>query len=147
MTKQSKINLNKFIIIGLLMGLTTNALLAQELPRVDFDNTFYMLPIFESIRVPGLSFEEKEEQTLKMKQQLGKGNLYHRLGFSFIYNPSAEMEVRDVFRLLETNSLHAGLIFALQSHTRNDIRTIANQDLRLYQWRMDGMDWKRCLYE
>lgn len=116
---------------------------AQELPRADFENTFYMLPIFEKIRVPGmLSYREKEEQLLKMKQELGEGNLYHRLGFSFIYGPSVDQPVRDAFQIMEENGLHAGLIFALQSHTRNDYRAIANKDLRNYQWRMDGVDWK-----
>ncbi len=121
----------------------STSLFAQELPRADFENTFYMLPIFERIRVPGmLSYEEKEEQLLKMKMELGEGNLYHRLGFSFIYAPSVDQPVRDACKIMEENGLHAGLIFALQSHTRNDYRAIANQDLRLYQWRMDGVDWK-----
>lgn len=123
--------------------LFAHTLFAQELPRADFENTFYMLPIFEHIRVPGmLSYEEKEEQLLKMKEDLGVGNLYHRLGFSFIYGPSVDLPVRDACKIMEENGLHAGLIFALQSHTRNDYRAIANQDLRLYQWRMDGVDWK-----
>ncbi len=117
--------------------------MAQELPRADFENTFYMLPLFERIRVPGmLSYEEKEEQLLKMKHELGEGNLYHRLGFSFIYSPSVDQTVREAFELMQEHGLHAGLIFALQSHTRNDYRAIANQDLRLYQWRLDGLDWR-----
>lgn len=129
-----------FVISFLLLF---SMLQAQELPRADFENTFYMLPIFEKIRVPGmLSYEEKEEQLLKMKMELGEGNLYHRLGFSFIYGPSVDQPVRDACKIMEENGLHAGLIFALQSHTRNDFRAIANQDLRHYQWRMDGVDWK-----
>ena len=88
------------------------SLFAQELPRADFENTFYMLPIFEHIRVPGrLSYEEKEEQLLKMKQELGEGNLYHRLGFSFIYGPSVDQPVRDACEIMEENGLHSGLIF------------------------------------
>jgi hypothetical protein len=63
--------------ILLLMALISRNLSAQELPRADFENTLYMLPLFERIRVPGmLSYEQKEEQLLKMKHELGEGNLY-----------------------------------------------------------------------
>ena len=115
----------------------------QPLPRADFENTFYMLPLYERIRVPGLlSYETKEAQMLKMIDQLGEGNLYHRLGFSMIYSPGADMAVRELCELARKHGTHAGLIFALQSHTRPDYRKIADKDLRLYQWRMDGEDWK-----
>ncbi|MEN8201178.1 MAG: carbohydrate-binding domain-containing protein [Bacteroidota bacterium] len=116
---------------------------AQELPRAGFDNTFYMLPLYEEIRVGGgLTYQEKEEQMMKMKYELGPGNLYHRLGFSFIYSPYADSEVRQVCELAQKHGLHVGLISPLQSHTRPDYRNVADQDIRLYQWRMDGVDWK-----
>jgi hypothetical protein len=95
------------------------------------------------LRVPGaLTYEEKRAQIIKMKQQLGGGNLYHRLGFSFIHGANVENEVRDACKLAREYGVHLGLIFADQSHTRDDFRKIADTDLRLYQWRMDGNDWK-----
>jgi hypothetical protein len=101
------------------------------------------MPIFETIRVPGaLTYEAKRTQFLKMKQQLGNGNLYHRLGFSFIYGPNADAAVREDCALAEEYGVHLGLIFALQSHTREDFRVVAAKDLRLFQWRKDGNDWK-----
>jgi hypothetical protein len=130
-------------LLSITILLFSRFLFAQELPRADFENTFYMLPLFEHIRVSGmLTFQEKEEQMLKMKNELGPGNLYHSLGFSFIYSPGVDGEVREVCELGRKHGLHAGLIFALQSHTRNDYRHVANTDLRLYQWRLDGVDWK-----
>ncbi|MEN8157948.1 MAG: Ig-like domain-containing protein [Bacteroidota bacterium] len=102
-----------------------------------------MLPLYEEIRVGGgLSYEEKEAQMVKMKYELGPGNLYHRLGFSFIYTPGADAEVRQVCELARKHDLHAGLISPYQSHTRPDYRNVADQDIRLYQWRLDGEDWK-----
>lgn len=117
--------------------------ISQVLPRGSTENSFYILPIFESIRVPGsLTLEAKRAQFLKMKQQLGNGNLYHRLGFSFIYSPGADAEVRQVCTLAKEYGVHLGLIFGLQSHTRDDFRAVAANDLRLFQWRKDGNDWK-----
>ncbi len=50
---------------------------ADVLPRASTGNCFYIMPLFEQLRVPGaLSFEEKRAQFVKMKQQLGLGNLY-----------------------------------------------------------------------
>lgn len=117
--------------------------MAEELPRGSTENCLYILPIFESIRVPGsLTFEAKRAQFLKMKLQLGNGNLYHRLGFSFIYSPGADAEVRQVCTLAKEYGVHLGLIFGLQSHSRDDFRAVAAKDLRLFQWRKDGNDWK-----
>ena len=128
------------LLIG---GFVCNSLAQVSLPRADFENTFYLMPLYEGIRVPGrLSYETKEAQMLKMMDQLGPGNLYHRLGFSMIYSPGSDIAVREVCELARKHGTHVGLIFALQSHTRPDYRKIADKDLRLYQWRMDGEDWK-----
>jgi len=116
---------------------------AEDLPRASTENCFYIMPLFEQIRVPGaLTIEEKRAQFLKMKQQLGTGNLYHRLGFSGIYAPNVDAEVRDNCKLAQEYGIHLGLIFADQSHTRNDLRNVAAKDFRLFQWRKDGIDWK-----
>ena len=79
-----KIQLHKFLLVILV----TFSLLskAEDLPRASTENCFYVMPLFEKIRVPGyLTFDEKRAQFLKMKQQLGEGNLYHRLRSSYIY--------------------------------------------------------------
>ncbi len=129
-----------FLFGGLLQPVHS---MAEELPRGSTENCLYILPLYEQMRVPGsLTYQEKSAQFLKMKQQLGNGNLYHRLGFSFIYGPSVDAEVRQVCALAQENGVHLGLIFALQSHTREDFRAIAARDLRLFQWRRDGTDWK-----
>jgi len=115
----------------------------EELPRASIENCFYIMPIFEQIRIPGtMTYEEKRVQFVKMKEQLGEGNLYHRLGFSGIYSPGVDAQVRENCNLAQEYGVHLGLIFAYQSHTRNDLRNIAAKDLRLFQWRKDGIDWK-----
>ena len=136
----------KQILLLLLFGLElvfSGQINAEELPRGSTENCFYILPLFETIRVPGaLTLEEKRHEILRMKAQLGNGNLYHRLGFSSIYAPNVESEVRPVLQMLQEAGLHYGVIFALQSHTRNPLRAIADKDFRLFQWRKDGIDWK-----
>jgi hypothetical protein len=132
-----------FLLIVCLGILSPLRSISEELPRGSTNNCLYIMPIFERIRVPGaLSYQEKLEQILKMKLQLGYGNLYHRLGFSFIYDPNSDAEVRQSCTLAQETGIHLGLIFALQSHTRDDFRAVADHDFRLYQWRKDGVDWK-----
>ena len=129
-----------FFVIGQFLPEVSKA---QELPRGSSENCFYIMPLFEKIRIPGsLTFEEKRAQFIRMKEQLGNGNLYHRLGFSFIYGANVEAEVRQACTLAQEYGVHLGLIFALQSHTREDFRNEAAKDLRLFQWRKDGVDWK-----
>lgn len=129
-----------FFGLGILLASNT---MAEELPRGSTDNCFYIMPLAESLRVPGSwTLEEKHTQFLKMKLQLGNGNLYHRLGFSMIYAPNVDAEVRQACTLAQENGVHIGLIFALQSHTRDDFRAVAANDFRLFQWRKDGIDWK-----
>ncbi len=136
-----KIQLHKFLLV--LIVIFPVLAKAEDLPRASTENCFYVMPLFEKIRVPGsLTFDEKRAQFIKMKQQLGEGNLYHRLGFSCIYGTNVDNEVREACKLAQELGVHLGLIFADQSHTRNDFRNIANQDLRLFQWRKDGIDWK-----
>ena len=116
---------------------------AQELPRGSSENCLYIMPLFEGIRVNGeFTYEEKRAQILKIKEQLGFGNLYHRLGISFIYGPNVDSDVRPACELAQEAGIHVGLIFALQSHTREDYRALGAKDFRLYQWRKDGNDWK-----
>jgi hypothetical protein len=135
----------KFIFLflfGSVLFLTPlSALSQEELPKTDPFHTFYMLPLFEQIREGTVSFDEKNAQMLKMKEQLGAGNLYHRLGFSMIYSVS-NTEFEDIAYLLDKNHLQMGIIFDLQSHTREDFRSFAHRDLRLYQWRNNGEDWQ-----
>ena len=141
-----EIDLKLFHLIFFLALFFTVKTRAEELPRGSTENCLYILPIFETIRVPGaLTNEAKRTQFLKMKQQLGNGNLYHRLGFSFIYGPNADAAVREDCALAQEYGVHLGLIFALQSHTRDDFRAVAAKDLRLFQWRKDGNDWRALL--
>lgn len=116
---------------------------AQELPRGSSENCLYIMPIFDRILISSeFTYEKRLAQILKMKEQLGFGNLYHRLGFSFVYSSWNDIDVRSICKLAQETEVHVGLIFALQSHTRESYRAEAGKDLRLYQWRNDGNDWK-----
>ena len=133
------------ILLVLLLNLPATTI-AQELPKANVENSFYILPLYGIAFPTNLTFEETEIQYAKMKQELGEGNLYHRLGFSFIYTPSLnDLTYQDHFVLAEKYGVHLGLIFALQSHTRVEYRQIADTDLRQYQWRKDGEDWEGSL--
>lgn len=134
--------IRQFIVLLIVLFFTVKTE-GEELPRASVENCFYIMPLFEKLRVPGaMTYEEKRAQFVKMKEQLGEGNLYHRLGFSGIYAPSVDAQVRENCKLAQEYGVHLGLIFADQSHTRNDFRNMAAKDLRLFQWRKDGVDWK-----
>ena len=136
--------MKKFIVLFSFLAnfVTGSYLYSQELPKANIENSFYMLPIFEDMRKQGmLTYDEKNEQMIKMKDQLGEGNLYHSLGFSMIYSPSYP-EVPDICYLSQKNGIHLGFIFDFQSHTRDDYSNVAMDDLRLFQWRMDGKTWE-----
>ena len=131
-----------FLMLYLLIS--TQQLPAQELPPPTPDNCFYMMPLWEEFRIPSrVSFEEKFIQIEKMKQQLGQGNIYHRLGFGAIYASGGAIDVwRENARLAQQAKIHLGAIFALQSHTRQAYRNAVSHDFRYFQWRIDGEDWK-----
>lgn len=133
----------RYLLILVLIQFYGNVV-SEELPRATTSNCFYIMPLFEEIRVPGsVTYQQKSAEFIKMKAQLGVGNLYHRLGFSFIHSPNVEADVRENCKLAAENGLHIGLIFALQSHTRESaFKAVASTDLRQYQWRKDGIDWK-----
>ena len=114
---------------------------AQELPRADQNNCFYLLPLFEDLKQGIIPYADKDYQMRKLLDQMGPQNLYHRLGFSMIYH-LGRSEYEDIFYLLKKHHLHIGVIFDLQSHTRLDYRNFASKDFRLYQWRINGKDWE-----
>jgi hypothetical protein len=130
------------ILLSVLLFFPATRSFTQELPRADLSTCFYMFPIYEEMRQQGyLTYEEKNAQMVKMKSDLGEGNLYHQLGFSMIFSPTFP-EFRDIFYLSQKHGLHLGLIFDLQSHTRDDYANVAAEDLRLFQWRNDGVTWE-----
>ena len=141
MSKIYKINLKLFVILFAISFSVRSK--AEELPRATTSNCFYIQPIFEGIHVLNkLTYAQKEAEFIKMKSQLGNGNLYHRLGFSAIYDRSEDLEWRDDCKLAIEYGVHLGLIYGFQTHTDDGFRAVAMKDLRLFQWRKDGVDWK-----
>lgn len=118
-TLESIVSYQQKLVLLFTLVLVSTGVSAQELPQANRENSFYILPLNEKSFPDTTSYEEKEVQYLKIKSELGVGNLYHRLGFSFIYNSSLDEAYHDDFILAKKYGLHLGLIFSLQSHTRD----------------------------
>jgi len=108
------------------------------LPEPAPESTFYILPIWEEIRWETDDVVGREMDKLIL--QVGKGNRYHRTGFSSI-KPPASVLARNC-KLALQKGLSIGVIFGGITHDRPDLVKIWNQDLRTYQWRMNGTNWQ-----
>ena len=75
----------------------------------------------------------------KMTSQFGEGNLYYQTGFSNIY-AGYTMTEREC-RLAKEKGLRIGIIFGNQTHTQPGLIPLWDQDIRCYQWRLDGKSW------
>jgi hypothetical protein len=113
---------------------------AQELPKPSHQNTFYMFPIFENIHTPTTDNDMAVRSEMdKMIFQVGAGNLYYQNGSSGVYSGTASVE--RACRLSKEKGLRLGIIFANQTHTNKTFFPTLNQDIRGYQWRLNGKNW------
>lgn len=138
-----KNNTSDFLMkIGQLICLATlfiNVTIAQELPKPNHQNTFYMLPLYEEIRSTTQTELDIRNELDKMITQLGQGNIYHQNGPSFIF-PGYSVAERAI-RLAKEKGMRVGIILGTQTHTNPGYFPILNQDIRSYQWRLNGIDW------
>ena len=77
----------------------------------------------------------------KLEAQVGPPRQYFKVGFSHIFGgPTSGASSA---RMANANGLSVGFIIALQTHdTNSTTAAVAANDLRLYQWRLDGKTWK-----
>lgn len=111
----------------------------QVLPKPNHQNTFFMMPLFEEIRSTNLNEMTIRSEMDKMTSQLSAGNLYHHIGVSGIFGGYV-MGARTC-RLAKEKGMRVGIIVGTQTHTNPGYFPTLNQDIRCYQWRLNGIDW------
>ena len=106
----------------------------------DASDSFCILPIYDPL-TRGVSDAALQVEMDKLKAQVGPPRQYFKVGFSHIFGSLATAS--NHARVAKANGLSVGYILALQTHDANStLINIANQDLRLYEWRLDGKTWK-----
>ncbi|MDA9555813.1 hypothetical protein N9R54_06240, partial [Pelobium sp.] len=131
----------RLLFLKMLVFLSLNPinLFAQELPKPNHANSFYMLPLYEDIRSSSVTELQIRNELDKMITQLGQGNIYHHNGASFIF-PGYTIAERAI-RLAKEKGMRVGIILGTQTHTNPSYFPTLNQDIRCYQWRLNGTDW------
>jgi hypothetical protein len=117
--------------------LATVPVAAQE---PDARNTLHILPIWDALMRPDLKEDAIRTEMDRLTAQCGKGNRFHKLGFSFIYPGNPETLQRNC-RLAQEKGLHLGVIIGLQTHGNAGFAKRFTGDLRNFQWRTDGQTW------
>ena len=110
-------------------------------PRPDAGNTFHILAIWNDLMKSTTPDKIIRAEMDKLIAQCGRGNRYHRLGFSFIYPMGNPDVLRRNCRLAKEKGLVLGIIIGLQTHGNISIQRQFVSDLRNYQWRNDGLTW------
>ena len=94
------------------------------LPEPTPESTFYILPIWEEMRWETDDVVSREMD--KLIAQVGKGNRYHRTGFSSIKPPESVLERN--CKLAQQKGLSIGVIFGGITHDRPDLAKVWDQD-------------------
>lgn len=112
------------------------------LPKPDWSNTFYMLPIHETFDDARYNDAARKKDLVRLKEEFGPGRLYMREGFSASsarsWNKSA---ITPLIPLLED----AGMVWHAHHHVGNHsigrypvILEAVKKDRRNASWRADG---------
>ena len=118
-------------------GLMSGSRLAAQ---NDASDSFCILPLYNALTrgVPDATLQAEMD---KLKVQIGPGRRYFKVGFSQVFGSAAAGA--NAARMAAANGLSCGFIIALQTHDVSPaIAAAAAQDLRLYQWRLDGKTWR-----
>ncbi len=102
------------------------------------DNTFYIYAIWDGIS--SASDHDIEEQMDRLRDQFGKGNRFHRVGFAFILGGS-ENRLQTICSIAQRKDLAIGVILGAQTHSgagKNEVQ----EDFRAAQWRLNGQYWR-----
>lgn len=100
------------------------------------ERTFYILPIWDDLSSPLLSEAAIAAEMDSLVRQLGNGNDYHKVGFSFVVYDEATLDRN--CRIAKDKGIKLGLMVGTPTHTRMDLWPTFNLDLRCYQWRKNG---------
>jgi len=119
------------------------ALLAVScsLTSVKAGDSFYILPLFEKFFGTELSEDQARFEIQRMQEQIGPSREYFRTGFGGIMRNYGIMERN--FRLAKEYGLSIGVIIgAAQTHALSAAdKNLLKEDIRRYQWRLDGKTW------
>jgi hypothetical protein len=108
----------------------------------DVRDTFHIIPLWNAMARADTPEEAIHTEMKRLVEQCGRGNRYHRVGFSFIY-PAGKPEVlRRDCRIAREHGLVLGLVVGMQTHGNAAFARKFLGDLRNYQWRSDGKNWK-----
>ncbi len=102
------------------------------------DNTFYIYAIWDGIN--SASDHEIEEQMDRLRDQFGKGNRFHRVGFAFILGGN-ENRLQTICSIAQRKDIAIGVILGAQTHSgagKNEVQ----EDFRAVQWRLNGQYWR-----
>ena len=104
-------------------------------------NSFCILPLFEDLFGTELSEDQARFQMQRMQEQIGSSRENFRTGFGGIMRNYGIMERN--FRLAQEYNLSIGVIIgSAQTHALGaDSRKLLKEDIRRYQWRLDGKIW------
>ena len=103
-------------------------------------DSFCILPLYNAL-TRGVPDATLQAETDKLKVQIGPGRRYFKVGFSQVFGSATAGA--NAARMAAANGLSCGFIIALQTHDVSPaIAAAAAQDLRLYQWRLDGKTWR-----
>ena len=102
------------------------------------DNTFYIYAIWDGIN--SASDHEIEEQMDRLRDQFGKGNRFHRIGFAFILGGN-ENRLQTVCSIARRKDLAIGVILGAQTHSGAGKHEV-QEDFHAVQWRLNGQDWR-----
>lgn len=108
----------------------------------DVRDTFHIIPLWNAMARADTTDAEIRAEMKRLVDQCGRGNDYHRIGFSFIY-PAGKPEVlRRNCRLAREQGLVLGLVVGMQTHGNASFARQFLGDLRNFQWRSDGKTWR-----
>ena len=128
-------------VLLLIVGASCMSVRPGWQPAPKASNSFYILPIFDALMFAKTTEEMICREADKLLAQCGKGNRYHRVGFSFIYPKGDPETVRRVCRIAKAKGIVLGLIVARQTHDNPVVEKLFVSDLRNYQWCSDGENW------
>jgi hypothetical protein len=127
--------MHKYLFI-IALALST-ILKAERIPNTSFG----IFPLFGSMtNTPGYTDDQVNTYMIELKNLVGENRGLFKVGFGGIMGSEARLE--QVCKLSKQNNLSHITILGIQTHAiPSTIKTIANNDLRNYQWRKDGTSW------
>ena len=106
------------------------------------DRPFLLFPIYDDLTSSGTSDAQITAEMDRLKAQVGNSTPDHQVGFSFIFGGSTA-RLNHLCDLARSKGLSYGIIVGSATHhAGTSIQNLIKGDLRLCQWRLDGVHWQ-----